>query len=318
MESTYSFATTVERAGGRRLLSETLPECSVIIPTYRRPSQLRSCLRALAALEYPPDRFEVVVVDDGGGGPLHEVAAESGVRIVRVIEQSNRGPAAARNTGARHAGGTLLAFTDDDCVPTVGWLAALARQFLATPDGVLGGRVVNGLPDNRFAQASQLILDLACHEDGVEGRVPRFFGTANMALASSLFETVGGFDADFRTAEDREFCDRCRFQGVSLVDAEEAVVFHVHDLSFVEFCRQHFHYGRGAHRYQAIRAARGSGTMSADIARQLAVLRWLLSRFRRSHWRQSAQVAGALLLWQVTNTAGYVAAAMQQRTYGRT
>jgi len=47
-----------------------LPTFSVVIPTYRRPERLVACLRSLAALDYPRDRFEVIVVDDGSGAPV--------------------------------------------------------------------------------------------------------------------------------------------------------------------------------------------------------------------------------------------------------
>jgi len=46
---------------------------SLIIPTYQRPAQLSTCLRALAQLDYPRDRFEVIVVDDGSETPVDTV-----------------------------------------------------------------------------------------------------------------------------------------------------------------------------------------------------------------------------------------------------
>ena len=52
---------------------------SIVIPTYRRPHQLASCLRSLARLDYPRNDFEVVVVDDGGEGPIESVITASGV-----------------------------------------------------------------------------------------------------------------------------------------------------------------------------------------------------------------------------------------------
>ena len=49
------------------------PNFSIVIPTYNRPEQLVFCLQACARLDYPCDRFEVIVVDDGGATPLDEI-----------------------------------------------------------------------------------------------------------------------------------------------------------------------------------------------------------------------------------------------------
>ena len=90
---------------------EPLPFCSVIVPTRARPRHLAGCLSALRALDYPPERLEVIVMDDVEGD----------------------GPAAARNRAAEGARGELLAFTDDDCRPVRGWLRALAVRWLEEP-----------------------------------------------------------------------------------------------------------------------------------------------------------------------------------------
>jgi glycosyltransferase involved in cell wall biosynthesis len=77
-----------------------VPSFSIVIPSYRRPRQLAECLRALSRLEYPRDRFEVIVVDDGGDAPLDEVVAPFGSNLsLTLIRQPNAGPAAARNLG---------------------------------------------------------------------------------------------------------------------------------------------------------------------------------------------------------------------------
>ncbi|MEX0741320.1 MAG: glycosyltransferase, partial [Phycisphaeraceae bacterium] len=70
---------------------------SVIIPTHNRPLQLRACLAALAGSSYPADRFEVVVVDDGGSARLGGIidALPTGPRVT-LIQQEQAGPAAAR------------------------------------------------------------------------------------------------------------------------------------------------------------------------------------------------------------------------------
>ena len=137
-----------------------IPIFSIIIPTYNRPDQLFSCLQAIDGLTYPHDRFEVIVVEDGSRTPLDGIVGTFSHRMaVKLISQNNSGPANARNRGAAEAKGEILAFTDDDCTPSAGWLHALADTFRDGPDCGIGGKTINTLTDNLYAETSQMLLD---------------------------------------------------------------------------------------------------------------------------------------------------------------
>lgn len=285
------------------------PACqfSVIVPTYGRPAALAECLAALARLDYPPDRFEVIVVDDGSPTPVVPPPAAPDLRR-RVLRTPNRGPGAARNAGAAVAAGRWLAFTDDDCRPARGWLAGFAACLRDRPEHLAGGRTVNRLPGNPWSETSQVIQDVAYAYYNADPSAPRFFASSNLAVPAERFRTLGGFLADEMrvAAEDRELCDRWRHAGLGLVYAPDAVVEHAHPLGVAGFCRQHFRYGRGARRYHALRARRGSGRLRQDVAfyaRFPALVRARLGGLDR---RQAARVAVGLLLWQLCNAAGYV------------
>src|SRR5690606_14249744 len=106
------------------------PDFSIVIPTFNRARQLAECLQAIASLEYPRESFEVIIVDDGGTVPAApEIARMKPGFEITVLRQDRQGPAAARNSGARISRGRYLAFTDDDCLPEPGWLAALAASL---------------------------------------------------------------------------------------------------------------------------------------------------------------------------------------------
>ncbi len=229
------------------------PTFSIIIPTYRRADQLRECLRSLAHLDYPHDRFEVLVVDDASPVPPRGVVTECQARLsVRLLEQRHAGPAAARNTGARAAKGDWLAFTDDDCLVAPGWLRALEDRLRAAPNALIGGRTVNACADNPYSTVSQLLIDgLYAYYDRHPQSL-RFVTSNNLAMARSRFLEVGGFDESFPLAagEDREFCARWTRHGLPIRLEAGALVRHRHCLTLGGFWKQQFGYGRGAYRFR--------------------------------------------------------------------
>lgn len=222
------------------------PIFSVVVPTMGRAAQLEGCLAALAALDFPPDGYEVVVVNDGGGTDTDTVISgwEGRASLTRVSTDA-KGPAAARNAGVATARGTFIAFTDDDCEPDGNWLRALREALEANPGCAAGGRMVNGA-SGRCAAASQTVLEAAyAYFNGDPGGA-HFYATSNLAFPAEDLRSLGGFDEALRHAEDRELCDRWVWSGRRFVDAPAAIVRHMRVLSLREFWRQHFGYGQGA------------------------------------------------------------------------
>jgi glycosyltransferase involved in cell wall biosynthesis len=286
-----------------------IPTFSVIIPTYNRPRHVNGCLRALAQQDYPRQQFEVIVVDDGSPEPLDEVVDPYRSRLtVTLLRQTNAGPAAARNMGASVARGEYLAFTDDDCRPCADWLRRLDTAFVTHAASLIGGRTVNRLSRNYYSATSQLILDVVYAFYNRDPTAARFFASNNIAMPKRMFDAVGGFDSGFFRAasEDREFCDRWRMQGHGMAYHAQAVVQHIHQLTLRTFCEQHFSYGRGALRYHAVRARRGSGRMRDDLPFHAQLLRNLRGPFSRMRPNRAVRVLALLLLWQVLNAAGFV------------
>jgi glycosyltransferase involved in cell wall biosynthesis len=235
------------------------PFFSIIIPTYKRPQRLAVCLQALTRLNYPRDRFEVIVVDDGSGSPPADLVDSYGDRLdIKLLTPPHAGPAAARNAGAAEARGSFLAFTDDDCAPDPDWLQALAAHFAATPDHLVGGRTLNALADNPFSTTSQLLISYLYSYYNSDPTSARFFASNNLAVAAAPFHAIGGFDTTYTLAasEDRELCDRWLYHGQRMSYAPAAVVYHAHALTLGGYWRQHFNYGCGAAQFHAARAQR--------------------------------------------------------------
>lgn len=122
------------------------PDIAVVVPTFRRPDRAARLLDALEAQTLDRSRWEVVMVDDCSGDgtfeQLEKRAASSPLAIRIAQTPTNRGPAGARNHGLGLVDAPLVAFTDDDCVPAPGWLAAGLALLERWPAevGVVQGR----------------------------------------------------------------------------------------------------------------------------------------------------------------------------------
>jgi hypothetical protein len=155
---------------------------------------------------------------------------------------------------------------DDDCRADPEWLRELEAAFSSGASRtIVGGGVENSAPDNVFAEVGELILDVILKNYRPKPGGIYFFRAANLAVSSSDFRELGGFDTRFRTAEDRDLCDRWIHSGGSLSHVPRARVAHLNRLSFRGFCRQHFTYGKGAFHFHRARKVRRSGRYRAEI-----------------------------------------------------
>jgi len=286
---------------------------SVIIPTFGRTEKLAESLGALNRQN--TDRFEVVVVDDGSPQPVTRADLPKFDRFhLRILRQENRGPAAARNCGATNAEGQILLFTDDDCLPTRDWVSKLEKEVNSNPEALVGSLTFNGLPNNRWSSASQLILDLVYEHYNRAPENAYFLASNNLACRRDLFLQLGGFDTDFPKAgaEDRDFCDRWRATKRPIRLIREQLVEHRHAQTFGKFLDLHYRYGRGAYLYQAKRKKRGSGTMAQDLEFHSTLLKSVPQYVSSLPLSSKVSILFALACWQVTNAAGFFSAAIRR------
>jgi glycosyltransferase involved in cell wall biosynthesis len=200
-----------------------LPRVSVVVPTRNRPYRLERLLAGLRAQTVPAEQYEVIIVADGVDEPTRGVlAAEQagGALQLRVVTHATpRGPAAARNAGWLLARAPLVAFTDDDCVPAPGWLAAALDASPA--NAVLQGRTK---PD-----ASELGVEGVLSRTVSVDRLGPQYETCNIFYPRALLEVLGGFDERFGLApggEDTDLAWRAIEAGWPTVLVPGALVFH--------------------------------------------------------------------------------------------
>jgi glycosyltransferase involved in cell wall biosynthesis len=203
---------------------------TVIVPIYNGEDGVTKLLEALRAQDYPPDRFEVLIVDNGSKDRTMAkveafAAAHRGLNLKLVTEHEHQGSYAARNKGVAAAKGDILAFTDGDCRPTPTWISAgvvaLRRHGVEQVAGAVEFFFADN-PPNPWEQVDSVIhlrQDLYVRDNA-------FGATANLFVRAQALAQVNGFRANLQSGGDFDFGQRMKAAGFRIVYCAEAVIGH--------------------------------------------------------------------------------------------
>jgi glycosyltransferase involved in cell wall biosynthesis len=192
------------------------PVVTVIVPVRDGERFLGSALASIAAQEYEP--LDVVVVDDGSVDASRAIAqgfAAAHAPGVRVLDQPNAGPAAARNRGLAIARGDLVTFLDADDEMMPGRLHFQVGYLVANPgvDAVIG--------------REEIVVEPGVEPPPWVRRLPPGASTyqpVSLMVWRRWFEQVGAFDESYRTGEDTEWLSRLVTRGGRLDRVEQVTV----------------------------------------------------------------------------------------------
>lgn len=212
------------------------PDVSVVIPARDRPQELRRVLDALRRQDFPRERFEVLVCDDGSQTNLRalvEEARDDGLDA-HYLRQPARGPAAARNLGIRNARGSIIAMTDSDTIPASSWLTKLIETLTSHPEAVGVEGYVKADNEGEFGPLGE---GPANTEGGV-------YLTCNCAYRREALERTGGFDETFPypAYEDTDLAARMQQIGPILWQPEAVVIHSERELTFGTVWRKLHHW----------------------------------------------------------------------------
>jgi glycosyltransferase involved in cell wall biosynthesis len=234
-------------------------DISIVVCTYNRASRLGLALKSLAALDAPTVEREVLVVDNrstDGTRALVEGLIEKGHSVVRYLYEPRPGKSYALNTGIEHAQGTIIAFTDDDCVVDCQWLTAIRDEYALDSDlAVVGGRVElydpRDLPVTIRTSRERSVISAI----GFEPCDVPIIG-CNVAYTRRALKEIGTLDPNLGiggrsqvVAEDMDLLYRACKKGLKVVYSPTPVVYHNHgrqSAADMRIINRNYARGRGA------------------------------------------------------------------------
>jgi glycosyltransferase involved in cell wall biosynthesis len=226
-----------------------LMSISIIIPTYNYGRFITSALNSVFLQDYRP--LEVIVIDDGSTDSTPDILRKatdwllvqknkypewySGIEL-KVFQQDNAGPSAARNAGLQIATGNFIAFLDADDVFPAGRLTHMVRILdeNSSIDMVFG--LVQPVPDG----ADILNVDLADGVDANDNSQPKEFnwvdhdvqgpnrmlGIHSGVYRSQIVSKIGFFDESLRYYEDIDWLIRAERAECSMLFIDGVVLYH--------------------------------------------------------------------------------------------
>jgi cellulose synthase/poly-beta-1,6-N-acetylglucosamine synthase-like glycosyltransferase len=240
------------------------PRVSVVVAVYNAEQTLPGCVESLLQLDYPPDRVELLCVDNASTDATSSILTRYG-SCLRVLAERKRGPAAARNTGLRHATGEIVAFTDADCVVDRAWLRHLIAPLSDHAVGAVGGRILSRRPCNSIEAFGQHVHD---HGRAINDIRPPYAITMSWASRLDVLPVVGFFNEELLRCSDVDLSYRLVQAGYHLVYEPRAVVYHRNERTPWGLMREGYQHG-----YHAVKVLRlharfieETATRSAPVA----------------------------------------------------
>jgi mycofactocin system glycosyltransferase len=220
------------------------PHVSVIIPVRDQPEDLLECLQSIDNTNYPKDRLEIIVVDDGSQKDISRIVTNENIKVIR--HEESKGPAACRNIGAENAQGDIFAFLDADCMAGENWLKETIPFFQAAKVGAVGGYVDGFYKDSVLERYEKVFSSLNMGKHLIlEGKTESSFyvPTANMLVTREAFMATGGFKEGMHLGEDVDFCWRLRDLGYTLLYVPFGRVAHKHRSHLGRMLQRRSEYG---------------------------------------------------------------------------
>lgn len=216
-----------------KLRNSMLLSVTVVLPTMNRKNSLQESLRSLYKMDYPKDRLELIVIDNGSTDGTPSLVKEQFPQTKLITLPSNIGFAPALNVGVRQASGKYIFVTNDDVIFDKNCLSELVRLAQSdTTIGIVGGKMFFYNQPNQMALPGfRVNIWLGYHPYDFKGRDQvREMDVATggcMLMRKSMLKFIGLFDEGFFfCGEDYDLCFRARIAGFKIIYCPTAIVWH--------------------------------------------------------------------------------------------
>ena len=183
--------------------NETYPMVSVIIPVKNEAKRIVACLESILSINYPKERYEIILVDNGSTDETGQVGKSYGAKVFVHPELTISG---LRNVGASAALGSLLGFIDADVIISKDWLTSAINCLNRSPDTGCVGCYPFPPEQNGWVTKSWWFLQIPKSFKSEEE--VNWLPSMNIVVKKEAYELVKGFNPDLVTCEDVDFCYR--------------------------------------------------------------------------------------------------------------
>lgn len=196
------------------------PFVSIVVVTKNEERYIEECIESLIRLEYPKEKYEIIVVDGNSTDKTHEIVKKYPVKLIIDTEG---GLANSRNIGIKNAKGDYIASTDADCVVKENWLKILVNNIQEAPDDVVAVGGPNSIFENDppFAKLVGYVQETFFASGGApqsykinKNRYVFGIPNCNVLYKRNKLIEVGGFDSSLDMGEDAEINYRFTKGGV--------------------------------------------------------------------------------------------------------
>lgn len=229
-----------------KVAKKNLPFVSVIAPAYNEGEKVILSVESIKKLDYPQNKIEIVIVDDGSTDNTYEVAKSLVGKNIRAFTQKNKGKAAAVNLGIKKCKGELIVVLDADTMMKEDLLRRAVPYFRDDPSVGIVVPTLKPYKPKKLLEKIQLVEYVI---SAFNRKILSFIDSLPAASAcsifrASLFEKYGGFDEGNLT-EDFEIALRTHKHGHRLVHLVDSYAHTYVPNTFKKLYRQRLRWGYG-------------------------------------------------------------------------
>jgi cellulose synthase/poly-beta-1,6-N-acetylglucosamine synthase-like glycosyltransferase len=229
-------------------MDNALPFVDILIAAKNEARYLGFCLAALEEQDYPKERLQIYVIDNGSSDNTVRIAEQHGIH---VMHEPRPGAAAARNTGLAGSSSELVGFLDAHCVPERNWVRVMATQFTPSEVGGCQGNIENRSVNSRvqkYLNETGALSNERVIEDTISGKrnIYPWILSGDCMYRREALNDAGGFNESLGACEDVDLAWRVVLLGYQLSYVPQAKLIHYNCDSWYGFLKKGLSYGRNA------------------------------------------------------------------------